>query len=618
MLNISPRSAAIVASFFVIASAVSGCASEENEQKAFSFTDDNGEDVTVSPNGDGTETATYADGRSVTFQRGDDGSMTAVGGTAALLGGLAAGYLLARGFSGGAGYFDSSRGAYRVTTRLFWRSLRRQRHQPLPCKPGRFRSQCRLESGFRDRGEGGNEQFRRKCRDECRFDKDRRRIRRRRGKECGIMKDWIDNLDRKIFPFVEYPGYEARYPAIEGLQILPSEAAELRMMSRKLYKVFQKTCDVARKGGEKFLSDMEIPRKLWPYLSIQNPLGVPTWISRFDFVKDRNLGFRMVELNADTPCAVIEAYYGNGMYCGKQAWLDPNAGEREKLKMFLRKVFHAGFHPTADLSNGRIVAAKPFVFSCFPDYVEDYGTTMYLMNTMKEAVRDESPVVPVDDSIRFASFYDLRVDKDTGDCVIPGGTIAGGLYRLHPLEILVDEESEDGYPIGTRLLDGYADGRFVMMNPPESILMQSKAFQALVWSLYLDGRFYNSDEQRLIKGCLFPTFFTEDDCAEGMTYIEKPIWGREGLGIRVRRDGKTVFKKEVPNEDDVVRRDSKSTVFQQFADQPTERILTDEGRLEGYVTYSCFILGELPSALYARFSPEEVAGTEAYWLPLTY
>ena len=391
------------------------------------------------------------------------------------------------------------------------------------------------------------------------------------------MKDWIDNLDRKIFPFVEYPGCEARYPAIEGLQILPSEAAELRMMSRKLYKVFQKTCDVARKGGEKFLSDMEIPRKLWPYLSIQNPLGVPTWISRFDFVKDRNLGFRMVELNADTPCAVIEAYYGNGMYCGKQAWLDPNAGEREKLKMFLRKVFHAGFHPTADLSNGRIVAAKPFVFSCFPDYVEDYGTSMYLMNTMKEAVRDESPVVPVDDSIRFASFYDLRVDKDTGDCVIPGGTIAGGLYRLHPLEILVDEESEDGYPIGTRLLDGYADGRFVMMNPPESILMQSKAFQALVWSLYLDGRFYNSDEQRLIKGCLFPTFFTEDDCAEGMTYIEKPIWGREGLGIRVRRDGKTVFKKEVPNEDDVVRRDSKSTVFQQFADQPTERILTDEG-----------------------------------------
>ena len=31
------------------------------------------------------------------------------------------------------------------------------------------------------------------------------------------MKDWIDKLDRKIFPFVEYPGYEARYPAIEGL-----------------------------------------------------------------------------------------------------------------------------------------------------------------------------------------------------------------------------------------------------------------------------------------------------------------------------------------------------------------------------------------------------------------
>lgn len=27
--------------------------------------------------------------------------------------------------------------------------------------------------------------------------------------------DWIDTLDREIFPFVEYPGFENRYPTID-------------------------------------------------------------------------------------------------------------------------------------------------------------------------------------------------------------------------------------------------------------------------------------------------------------------------------------------------------------------------------------------------------------------
>lgn len=432
------------------------------------------------------------------------------------------------------------------------------------------------------------------------------------------MSDWIDKLDRNIFPFVEYPGYEQRYPAIEGMTILPSEAMEIREASRKLYKIFEKACKVARQGGNKFLYDMEIPEKLWPYLGIQNPLGLPTWLSRFDFVYDDRHRLHMVEINSDTPCAVIEAFYGNGVYCRENYRTDPNEREREKLKQFLLKVFHSGFSPSADLARGSLVAERPFVFSCFPDYIEDYGTTKFLMDIMEEAVTEESPVVPTGDSIRFASFYDIRVDKDTGDCVIPGGVQAGGLYRLHPLELLVDEEADDGYPIGTRLLDGCRDGRFIMMNPCEAILMQSKAFQALVWHLHLDGRFYNHDENATIESFMLPTFFDDAELEHGVPYIEKPVWGREGVGIRIRKDGDTVFEKDVPDAEEVVRRESRNTVFQQFVQQPAMRTLTDEGRLEGYATMSCFMLGNEPSALYARFSPCEVAGTEAYWLPLAH
>lgn len=118
----SKRASSIVAGFFLTATAVAAIGagayaiSQEDEESPVTFADDNGENVTVTPNDDGTETATYDDGRSVTFRREDDGSLSYVSGTAALLGGLAASYLLSRGFSGGSGYFDTSRNMYRATT----------------------------------------------------------------------------------------------------------------------------------------------------------------------------------------------------------------------------------------------------------------------------------------------------------------------------------------------------------------------------------------------------------------------------------------------------------------------------------------------------------------------
>lgn len=50
--------------------------------------------------------------------------------------------------------------------------------------------------------------------------------------------------------------------------------------------------------------------------------------------------------------------------------------------------------------------------------------------------------------------------------------------------------------------------------------------------------------------------------------------------------------------------------------QPAWSLRTDEGLLNGYLTLSCFMLGEKASAVYSRFSPEAIAGTEAYWVPI--
>ena len=127
----SKKSMAVVSGFLLTAMTLtSGCAREEPPVSTSSsyaadkqapadvptsFQDAAGETVQLTHNADGTDTATYADGRSVTFRRDDDGNLSATSGTASLLTGIAAGYLLSQGFSGGAGHYDTATRSYRVT-----------------------------------------------------------------------------------------------------------------------------------------------------------------------------------------------------------------------------------------------------------------------------------------------------------------------------------------------------------------------------------------------------------------------------------------------------------------------------------------------------------------------
>ena len=46
---------------------------------------------------------------------------------------------------------------------------------------------------------------------------------------------------------------------------------------------------------------MDMPENLIPYLHRGNPLGLPTWLSRFDFVLDDRRQLRMVRDSGYTP-----------------------------------------------------------------------------------------------------------------------------------------------------------------------------------------------------------------------------------------------------------------------------------------------------------------------------
>ena len=168
--------------------------------------------------------------------------------------------------------------------------------------------------------------------------------------------------------------------------------------------------------------------------------------------------------------------------------------------------------------------ANPFVFACFHDYLEDLGTTKFLMNTMKSAYPEAD--------VRFLSFYDMVIDDE--GILLPDGSHASNLYRLHPMELLIDETTATGEPLGEMFLDLYNEGRFNLFNPPEAIILQNKSFMSLVYALYLTNQFFTGPERDIIERYLTPSYFESDfpNLDEGL-YIQKEIWGREGRNIQV-------------------------------------------------------------------------------------
>ena len=260
-----------------------------------------------------------------------------------------------------------------------------------------------------------------------------------------MEKTFMDDLDRTIFPYVEYPGYPFRYPTHLPLIVKRKQIEEVRRVSGELYRIFAKAVKRAMECDDSFMDDMEIPEKLREYLHGGNAMkDLPTWISRFDYVIDEKTGaIHMVEINADTPCAEIEAYYANGVaarYFGKE---NPNAFEMTGLRSFLLDVY---LRCCGHMSS-RQLEEHPILFSCFHDYIEDLGTTRFLMNAMKEAVPED-----VRSHILFESFYNLAVMED-GSLALPDGRTVSFLYRMHPMEILIEEKADqDGSSLGELMM----------------------------------------------------------------------------------------------------------------------------------------------------------------------
>lgn len=382
--------------------------------------------------------------------------------------------------------------------------------------------------------------------------------------------NWVNDIDRDIIPYIKEPEWKYSYPTKTAISISKEEKENIENKSKIIFNAMNKTVKCVRN-----LPEFE------KFNFIASKFDCTAHLARMDFVKDMNNNFYLVEINADTPCAIPETFYGNFVYTQDKETQNRVNGE-------LASVFARLSKNDDDF----------FVFAANEEYQEDWYNAKYLYENFKYNFPKLKSAL--------ASLADLEVFDDG---VYLYGKKIDILYRLHPVEMLMEDTSADGYPVGRKLIELHNEGKVVLVNSPEAIIMQDKRLFALMTNIDIRFSFYTKEEIEAM--CMIPDSSTEKSLNWYGTVVAKPIYGREGSGI-------TILKKfEVENKENNFGEDE--YLYQIYINQPTVTAETVEGdKLTGYVTYSVFLLNGEPTAWYARFSPKEICDEEALWIPIEF
>ncbi len=412
---------------------------------------------------------------------------------------------------------------------------------------------------------------------------------------------WIDGLDEKIIPYIDAPDYETRYPALSPLYITKSEKEKVQYIAREVYRVMHRLAeDVRAKGSVMPIDVINMTPKLTPFIMDDDSEHV-TNIARIDFVKAKDGTYKAVEINADTPCALPEAFYGNAIAQSYFAGTD-DGGHDAGLEEPFVELLKTSLRSKLNFSGVNITLAANDA------YAEDWANMQYLKNVLESYFKehfDEYEFV----TVRAARLIDLVV-KDDGVYHDDGSGEykIDVLYRLHPLELLMDDESADGYPVGLKLMDLANMHKVILVNPVKAILMQNKAMMAIAHYLAANTAYFDDAGKQIVRSNIAATSMDAADFV-GRKFLKKPIFGREGCNISIiEPDGS--FSYEAEEADDC------ADIYQEFIDSELVEAETDAGIWEGKYTYSCFVIGGRPSKLFVRFRPYDITGVEALFVPV--
>jgi len=238
-------------------------------------------------------------------------------------------------------------------------------------------------------------------------------------------------------------------------------------------------------------ASMGIPDIAVPLIERSWEAEPPSLYGRFDFAFDGVNPPKLLEYNADTPTSLLEAAVVQWY------WLQDTNPNRDQFNSIHERLIALWKELTPYLPGGRIDF-------CSMDDVEDGMTVTYLQDTAQQA------------GLAASCFPITEVGWNGGDFVGPDSQPLGAVFKLYPWEWMVREEF-------ARHVGGAST---VWIEPPWKMLLSNKGILPVLWKLYPRHPF------------LLEAHF--DSPGLLMSWVKKPLLGREGANITLHEPGRNL------------------------------------------------------------------------------
>ncbi|NRQ71809.1 glutathionylspermidine synthase family protein [Bacillus cereus] len=346
--------------------------------------------------------------------------------------------------------------------------------------------------------------------------------------------------------------------------------------------IFQRIYEYLLESYEGFLQ-LKLPTELWEVTRTHYE-GLFSYFTRFDFIVT-NGEIKLIEINADTPTGYLEPSVANQVLCDHHNVINPNCLE-EKLHKAWNKI----------ITDYQLKPNDLIHFTSYDWHEEDFQTVKFIQQHCPQP----------NDYVGIQSI----VVKDDG-LYTPGGIKIEYLYRLYPLEYLLDDKDSSGKRIGLIFLDHIANGRVKIINPPSAFLLQNKGVLALIWQLHEQNQWFTEQEHAIIEKYFLPTYFSKDKFEKNdIDYVKKATLGREGGGVSIINQGKEVAADKTPYYD------QQHKIYQKYIEMPDCTIDTWDGEYTGKLLIGSHLIGGEAAGLFLRVG-EKITGNLSMFIGIT-
>jgi glutathionylspermidine synthase len=311
---------------------------------------------------------------------------------------------------------------------------------------------------------------------------------------------WNKITERAMFE-ADFTGRYAKsleYVGLDYITLSKEKYNELGKASEKLAEIMNRTQDVLFNNMDNFASILGVSN-LKEVISSRYTEEF-LFLGRMDWAIDYSGNLKLLEINSETPAGLVESLFVDNIIV-EEINIDLYSANKilKNNILFQFKKIIDDYSKTQDIRTIGLLSST---------YYEDWYTINSLYKILKE--------LPYEFVV--GSIYDCKV-SDSGKWSLYG-TELDAVYRYYPLDWFDKEDMVDKKESLKSTLS---------INPPHTIISQSKAFFAVMYELLKQG-FYEEDERKVIIKYIPKTSFNVEELGT-YDYIVKPILSREGDGI---------------------------------------------------------------------------------------